>query len=624
MKNAKSIEVAYNIVRYRDPLTEFVDWDATPSNPKGNRGSILRYESPLSALLLAGIYSVVDSADFTVRLKTARYFVLAHLIVAYILVCLFCLRQTPFAVLVFTFLFTYAFFTVFYATKPQAETFSLFYQALFLVTATGLMRSQRSVWLRTGIIAGLAGLLSLGGKMNYFLIALPVVAIYPFIDRQFSEKKDKFLYFLLLTVIVLMTLSGLILFADMDLKKIFVFMIKGNKPILDGGLWATFVEGFNGFETVWHRTLADFGAVSFWGGIAGSLYLLPKFIYLQRKSVRSQISYYESFQIILFVFAIGHAVNYIVLRNLFIPHRYYVVPIYMIFCLTFTVLVVDALRFAAHGGGFRKLLIVFQRVAAIEKMSAVILTGCLIGLAILAIGAVAFYFGEKLIADETFRRWYIDTMKYYGSRKLALVLSQEAINGAVILKNIGIVAACISGIVFVATAISVVVRSRKTIPSRFLSWIAARLPRLGITVPSILLSTLLASLAVFAFLQNTQLLYSDDLSQQANIKVAKSLGKVREGTRSGDLVLCWKLCYAFYADKRSIIEAREADLDYYIANDVHALLGPVKPLNLYYRPIKTYAPPATYYRLKPLSEIEEIRKYHFPLKTRWGYGESKQ
>ena len=32
MKTSKTIEVAYNIVRYRDPLNHYADWKATPDN----------------------------------------------------------------------------------------------------------------------------------------------------------------------------------------------------------------------------------------------------------------------------------------------------------------------------------------------------------------------------------------------------------------------------------------------------------------------------------------------------------------------------------------------------------------------------------------------------------------
>jgi hypothetical protein len=67
MKTSKSIEVSYNLVRYGDPFSQYVDWHATPTNPRGRQGNIFRYESPLSAFALAALYLVADGSDFESR-----------------------------------------------------------------------------------------------------------------------------------------------------------------------------------------------------------------------------------------------------------------------------------------------------------------------------------------------------------------------------------------------------------------------------------------------------------------------------------------------------------------------------------------------------------------------------
>ena len=86
------------------------------------------------------------------------------------------------------------------------------------------------------------------------------------------------------------------------------------------------------FPMIFQRTLKDFGPVVFWGGLIGLLWTILKW-WRGKFSPAMPPSREDSLQRALIFLAAGHALNYIVLRNLYIPHEYYLIPTFTIFVL---------------------------------------------------------------------------------------------------------------------------------------------------------------------------------------------------------------------------------------------------------------------------------------------------
>jgi len=618
MKNAKSIQVPYNMVHYRDFLSEYVDRHVTADNPRGKRGNIFRYESPLSAFTLAGLFSMVDSADFMTRVNTARYFTLFSLIGAYFLVGFFVLRKNVFALSCFSFIIVTSFFTVTYSTKPQAETFSILYQALFLTIATGMHKYRISPSIKSLIIACLSVLLCVGGKMNYFLIAIPIIVIYPFIDQHFKGIKLKFKYYLLFIVCALVVLGALFFVVKFNFKSAFIYFIKGNKPIIENDLWKTFLEGFDSFTIVWERTRDHFGPLNFWGGVLGTVYLFIKTVFVLIKKIWKIPSEFELFQVILFSFIVGHAINYLALRNLYIPHRYYVVPLFMLFALAFTVALCDLRSILFVPGAIKKrITLLFSRIKTKMPIKSVSISKTryahlvvfwTFGILLVVFTYITHYIASQLTSDVSLRVSCINAVKYLGVVMPAYAFDKEILDFASSLNLWSRNLQYITGGFFAVNIVCFFVFRKEGTFHRVFQFINGMTKKLKISAAGSALAGILIVLATYEVIQNGEMYFNEEEYMKEHIEMESKLAKIRKNSVPGDTVLCWKWCYAFYADKRSITEPREEDLDYYIENDLKTILGPVRPLNVYYNRVKGYKRPATYYKLKKREEIERIKE----------------
>jgi hypothetical protein len=608
MKTSKSIEISYNMVRYGDPFNQYADWQVTKDNLYGDIGSIVRYESPLSALLLAGLYVVVNSADFMTRVDTARYFTLVHLLGAYFLLVFVIWRRDAFALVVFSVVFIVSTFTVAYSTQPFVESFALLYQALFMVMAVRLLDRPIAPIKKSLIIAALAFLLCVGGKMNYFLIAIPVIIGFPFIDKTFRGLKKKLLFLAVFAVGGGGLLAVLVLFLNFDLEGTLVFMIKGNKPIIGDSLWRTFLEGFDAFDELATRTREDFGSLPYKGGIIGCFYIAARFVYLLIFKRGKPFSRHDSFELVLFLFILGHALNYVVLRNLYIPHRYYVIPLFTIFCLALTALIADLQKalFLPHP---LKAKLWYWLTARLSRRFSVFKSGLdpatlqqsSVFVAVIFLSACSTVTAMAAFRFDASRSWrtaFVVTAKSLGSRALSIELVETFTKVLPVLYGVAIAAAVL--------AVLLVVAARTAKPGRRFSRIVERadgvILRYGIRASSVVVVFFVLMLGGYLTLIMGNSLYSYGESYREHIDNARALAKIREDTRSGDLVLAWKWCIAFYADKRSITDATVKDLPYYREHDIHSVMGPVKPLNHYYQRIEKYADPMSYWR--PLSKEE--------------------
>ena len=143
--------------------------------------------------------------------------------------------------------------------------------------------------------------------------------------------------------------------------------------------------------------------------------------------------------------------------------------------------------------------------------------------------------------------------------------------------------------------------------ARFVTQYYTFLQNRRISLASIALAFALALTALFLAFKNSQSFREYVQTEAKHIITAESLEKIRNNTKPGDLVLCWKWCIAFYADKRSITDATVDDLDYYREHNLHSVMGPVRPLNNYYKRIENYPEPMSYWR--PMTD-EELRARH--------------
>jgi hypothetical protein len=618
MKTSKSIEVSYNLVRYGDPFSQYVDWHATPTNPRGRQGNIFRYESPLSAFALAALYLVADGSDFESRVDIGRYFTLFNLIGAYLLIGFFVLRRDVFSLLCFSFFIATSFFTISYSTKPQAETFSILYQALIMTVITYLLHADMRPFYKSLVIVVLAGLLCTGGKMNYFIIAFPMIAIYPFLDERTKGASNKFKYYALFIISGLAVSLALIFFTGFSFESTFVYFIKGNKPVLEDSLWKTFMEGFEGFSDVWERTREHFGSVVFGAGIYSVLYLSSKFVYIFiGKRMRSPTTY-ESFQQVLFLFIVGHCLNYIVLRNLYIPHRYYVVPLFMLFCLSFTVVLVDIrnLFYSDH-----KLKEIIQkgwdRIRASKPIDRFntgreradhFLSFFRISVFIYVLSYVSGYLGGELSSDEKFRSSWVHTLKYLRSTEPSFAIRRQVDELTSRLGDVSYVLFIVSLVFLLVNLVVFFIFSKNELLQKAFVSANQILKKMRITAAGSVLMGFLVAIGVLIVVQNGEMYFEEDNYQKDKIDLAEQLKKIRDDTKSGDLALCWKWCIAFYADKRSITDAKEVEIDYYVKNKLDSVLGPKRPLNVYYKRLRKYAPPATYWKLRSEDEIEKVKE----------------
>lgn len=618
MKTSKTIEVAYNMVRYRDPFNKYADWQATPQNPLGHRGNIATYESPLSAYTLAAVYLVVDSADFMTRLNAGRIFTLVHLIGAYLLLAFYIFRKDLFLLSVFSFFLVLSSFTISYSTKPLAETHALLYQALLIVIATGLLLRKMSPMKKSVILALGVVLLCTGGKMNYFILAAPLVALFPFLDRSLVGTREKLKYFTLFLGVAALGAIILLVFTTFSFERAIIYLIKGNKPILNDSLWDTFVEGFNGFRDVYKRTLKQFGPIVFYSGQAGGVYLIGKLGCFLVAKRNQPLSRFDAFQGVLALFVLGHLVNYAVLRNLFIPHRYYVVPIYMIFCLVMAVMAADlrALLVRPNRWRDRLLRIIRNRFSRLPRnrdgdpslrKAAGTLVFFFATIAAL-LGTVYAIFRES----DHWRVTFIEAVKGVTGRYLAKDLGAAYDQ---LTATLGVVAAAAGLLAVLIAVVATVFRSFGPLRQR-----AKRASDLFVRqrfhAGSIILGGAIALAASYATIKTSQGFHQYILSHKEHVDNAKALAKIRENTQSGDLVLCWKWCIAFYADKRSITEATPRELKYYQENNIHSVMGPVRPLDLYYKRIENYDEPMSYWRPKTQAELEEERLNRVRARTR--------
>lgn len=591
IKTSKSVEVAYNLVRYNDFLNEYDDWKAVPQNPLGKQRSILRYESPLSAVLLGTTYLVVDGKNFDTRIAAARIFTLVHLAAAYLLFAVLVFRKELLSLTVFTFLLIGSHFTVSYATKPLAETYALLYQALLMVVATLLLKSEIAVLKKAAVLAGLTALLCLGGKMNYFLVAFPLMLGYPFLDKRAATLKTVLVYFAPFVGVAVLGTVVLLLFTEFSFNNAFVYMIRGNKPMLDDSLWATFKEGFDYWPAILKRTRKDFGTVVFDWGRYALVYLAAKFIYCLVAARKRPLCLHERFAAVLFLIVLGHALNYVVLRNLFIPHRYYVVPIFTVFCLSLTVAVGDLVRVIRGAAGPGKLRI--PKKLIFLKPSPVFLTFfTLIGAALAAAGATWYY--SYTLASPEFRTTAIYALKGLGHGGLAIDIAGQLARAAWGFRVISFILLICSALL---TAGYFFLRKR-TLMDRLFRRIQSVVHPVGTTPVVVVFMLLLLLPGWDVAFQNARNFYEYAASHVEFIEASEQLAVIRKDTVSGDLVLAWKPCYAFYADKRSILEPTQEDVSYYIKNDIHSLMGPVKPFHKYYKEIEKYPPPMSYWAPK--------------------------
>ena len=598
MKTSKNVEVAYNLVRYRDPFHSYVDYKATPKNPTGKLSSILRYETPLSGLLLGGIYAVFDGKDFDRRVAIARYFTLFHLIAGYLLLSIFVFRSDRFALVVFTFTFIGSAFTVSYSTKPLPETYAIFYQALFIVLGVYLMRREMGPIKKSLCLGGLCALLSIGGKLNYFLIAAPIFIVFPFFDTTLVGVGNKLKYFGVMVVGGGLAVLGMLLFTKISFYDALVYMVKGNKEIINNSLYETFMEGFDALDDIIERTRNDFGKTAYDWGKYSCYYLGLKLLYLalfKRKSATE----WERFSVMTALFVLGHALNYIVLRNLFIPHRYYVVPLYLIFCLAITTLLadvrqllsVDVSKRTPHLERVTSFFYSRSPLRFFKGVDAAPYRGALMVALLFAFMAIYAGYMAETLSTRGWQNTILLAMKAFGSTTLTFEIKRELASLADRLQGAMVLFAVLSGGMAAAAPLARFVTSWRRVSTRLDGiW-----QRAGVNVVNLSMIFTLSFPATFWALKNGKMFYRYADSHTELIEWAEALAEIRKDTQSGALVLAWKVCVAFYADKRSIRKATPKDIDYYRKHNLPSVMGPVRPLNIYYRRIEKYPPPMSYW-----------------------------
>ena len=345
VKTTNTIGIAANVVKYREYRVFYADYYVTLDNPRGRTASWTRHESPLNIFFMAGLFWLTGSETRESQIFLARCYTWLHYLLAYLLIIVFLFAGNRCGACLFSLLYLFSSFTVYYSTRPFAETFAILHQALLLVSLAYLMRQNRSPYIKAGIIILVSALFCLAGKMNYFLIAGPAALLYPFFDGYMSGRRPKLQYFSVL-LLAMATIVSLLIAIRYDISRTLYFFLVGNKGLYHGSPWLTFWEGFRWLPKIFLRTWNDFGSLVFWGGLAGFLSLLGK---LAAGNFPRQLPpiLANCRQKAILLLAFGHLVNYVVLRNLYIPHNYYLVPAHMIFVLALVSLIGMAHHFIA-------------------------------------------------------------------------------------------------------------------------------------------------------------------------------------------------------------------------------------------------------------------------------------
>ena len=228
MKSVNIIESAANILKYRNCKIFYIDYYATIHDPSGRRTSLLRHETPLNVLFLAGIYAATRNNKIAKRVKIARYYTWWHYILAYLLLGLLFYRRDPIGLLLFSLFYLFSYFTIYYSTRPIAENFAVFYQALYIAIIVYLLRHDIAPTIKAGTLVIASLLLCFAGKMNYFLIAAPVVIFYPLLDNYLGASRRKWRYYGMLALSLLLAL-GWLYAVKYDVLLSLKFFVTGNK-----------------------------------------------------------------------------------------------------------------------------------------------------------------------------------------------------------------------------------------------------------------------------------------------------------------------------------------------------------------------------------------------------------
>jgi hypothetical protein len=322
MKAANNIEVATNMIKHRS-FHQYYDYRATFDNPNGDLGYFIGHESPLSVLLLSTTFRIIGKNDLNSRIFIARLFALLHIIIASLLIGLVIFRKNIRGLVLFFSVYLVSFYTFRWSTRPMAEVYSIFYLALFIVSLVWLTQQKFSPYKKALIIVFPSILLCIGGKMNYFLVAGPVVFLYPFMDKTIDTLKQAFRYFLVFIIIGVLTIP--LLFIIPGLNEIISWMELG----LANGLF-----NFPKFGYVISTAIKDFGIFVFYGGLVSIIYLGYKF-YKFIRSDSNGASPAQTYQMVVFALACGFFLNYFFLRHLYVPHNYYAFSTFFIFSLAF-------------------------------------------------------------------------------------------------------------------------------------------------------------------------------------------------------------------------------------------------------------------------------------------------
>ncbi|MEK6794968.1 MAG: hypothetical protein AABZ39_09340 [Spirochaetota bacterium] len=236
--------------------------------------------------------------------------------------------------LLFSLFYIFSFFALFHSTRPFAESFSVLYQAVFLVSLIHLAAIEGRAVLKSVLVIGLSLLLCIAGKMNYFFIAAPAVVLYPFIDGSMRAAGSKIKYYLT-ALIALVVPVAVLACMKFDFLFFINFMVTGDHNYYGpmkviGSLFGTFHP--KNMIFIINRTIGDFGLLLFTGGVVGFMVLARRFIRILSNGGAGAEGN-DRYNAALFILMAGHCVNYFFLKNIYAAHNYYLFSVFPLFIL---------------------------------------------------------------------------------------------------------------------------------------------------------------------------------------------------------------------------------------------------------------------------------------------------
>lgn len=312
MKSVNNIQISRNLSK---------NWDLKKTDAAYNyvffSGNLIGNESPLSIVLLACVYTIYPTDSVTTNMLISRIFSFLHVLLAMLIIFIFLKKKRVTELLFFFCIYVCSLYSLRWSTRALAESYAIFYMVLFFFTLFFLAtRNKLNDIYKAAIILMASVLLCIGGKMNYFLISIPCIILFPAISGAIVHKWK---YYIVITIAILAGMIAIVCNAEIE------FIASTFFSLLSFSIFQ-----FHGIKQFFSNTCDDWGYIQFVFAIISFIYLAFSFYRNIKYKSKGKSELYQS---LLFLVLIGILCNMFFLRKWYFAHRYYILSAYPIIML---------------------------------------------------------------------------------------------------------------------------------------------------------------------------------------------------------------------------------------------------------------------------------------------------